>query len=174
VGTKFTKAHDFYDALGVDIMFTTASNELHRRRRAPFNTFFSRASVLRLEDLVQDIARKLCDRIAAAKPGAPVDLGAAVRALSIDIITAYAFDKSWDHLGLDDFGVWWSDTVRGTSIMTLHFQQWPALQKFFMMLPEWVAEKMDDGIAQLISMTRVSLISLALILILCCENTSRV
>ena len=157
VGTKFTKDRKFFDALGMDITFSTASNELHRRRRAPLNNFFSRASVLRLEDLVQDMARKMCDRVAAAiKAGTPPDLDAAARALSVDVITKYAFDKSWGQLDRGDFGVWWSDAVRGTSVMTLNFQQWPTLQKLLMMLPEWAGERMDKGIATFMVMTNVS------------------
>lgn len=156
IGTKFSKEGEFYEAMGVDVLFSTGSNELHRRRRAPLSAFFSRASVLRLEDLVQDMARKMVNRVAAAtEAGMPVDLGAATRAFSVDVITEYAFGKSWGQLDRDDFGVWWSDAVRDASLMALNFQQWPVLRKLFAVLPEWVGASLDDGIAKLLAMTKV-------------------
>ena len=70
----FVSLDGLYRALGRDMVFTTESNELHRRRRAPINNFFSRRSVLELEDVVQATATAMCDRIAAdTKDGGSID-----------------------------------------------------------------------------------------------------
>jgi len=157
MGTQFTKDWPFYRGLGLDIAFTTESNELHRRRRAPLNAFFSRRSVLDLEALVQTTARKLCDRVAAGvQAGDSVDLGAATRALSVDVITEYAFNESWGQLDREDLGAWWSDMVRNLSIMMLHFQQWPLLQKVLMSLPEWIGAATDKAMAAMVASQQVS------------------
>ncbi len=85
---------DFFGAVGLDTMFFTAPNELHRRRRAPLNAFFSRRSVLELEDVVQGTARQLCEVVVRrTADGGAVDLGAGMRAVSVDVITRYAFDE---------------------------------------------------------------------------------
>jgi cytochrome P450 len=142
--------------LGLDITFTTESNELHRRRRAPLNNFFSRRSVLDLEDLVQATAHKLCDRVAkGVQDGGSVDLGAALRALSVDVITKYAFDESWGQLDRDDLGAWWSTIVRSSSTMMLNFQQWPLLRIFMMSLPDWLGAAMDQSVADTIRTLQV-------------------
>lgn len=158
IGSKFTKDRLFYSTLGIDTTFTTMSNELHRRRRAPLNAFFSRRAVLDLEDVVQAAARKLCERIdRALGEGRPVDLGAGLRAVSVDVIAEYAFDQSWGQLDRDDFGTWWSDMNRDNDIMWLNFQQWPALLAFFQLFPEWLAVKMNKAVANLMAMLHVSL-----------------
>ena len=112
--------------------------------------------MLELEDLVQATTRKLCDRVAAAlDAGSPIDLGSAMRALSVDVITVYAFNESWNQLDREDLGAWWSDMVRTLSSMMLHFQQWPLLQKFLLSLPETLSASMDQTMAAMVSTLQV-------------------
>lgn len=144
VSSKFYKDPPFYNALGVEVMFTAIANDEHRRRRAPLNHFFSRRAVLDLEDIVQDKAKKLCRRVQESlDAGKPVDLRAGTRAISIDILTEYAFDDCWDHLDVEDFAAWFSEAVRDTGVMWWTFQQFPALLKPMQSMPEGYARKMS-------------------------------
>jgi cytochrome P450 len=144
VGSKFYKDPQFYATMGPDIMFTTVSNDLHRIRRAPLERFFSRKAILEMEDIVKDKVNKLCRTIREnCEAGRPTDVGAAFRAVSIDVITEYAFDNCWNHLDDADFGDWYTEAVRGTSIMWYNFQQFPFLTKPMMSLPQRVGRAMD-------------------------------
>jgi cytochrome P450 len=146
VGSKFYKDPLFYSALGVEVMFTAIANDEHRRRRAPVNHFFSRRAVFDLEDIVQDKAGKLCRRVQEAlDAGKPVDLRAGTRAISIDVMTEYAFDDCWNHLDVDDFHAWFSEAVRDTGVMWWTFQQFPALLKPMQSMPEDYARKMSPA-----------------------------
>ncbi|PKS08510.1 hypothetical protein jhhlp_004895 [Lomentospora prolificans] len=146
VGSKFYKAASFYGALGVYVMFSVESNEDHRRLRAPMSHFFSRRAVFDLEALVQAKVRKLCRRMhEALDAGKPVDLRAGTRAISIDVMTEYAFDDCWDHLDDPDFCSWFSEAVRDTGVMWWTFQQFPALLKPMQAMPEDWARKMSPA-----------------------------
>jgi hypothetical protein len=118
VGSKFYKDPAFYGAIGAPkAAFTTPSNELHRVRRAALNPMFSRKLVLELEDVVQDKASKLSNRIeSGTKDGNPegVDLHFGFRAVSVDVITDYAFGDCYNLLEKDDFGKYFFDMVKGT------------------------------------------------------------
>ena len=48
---------------GHDSAFSTVEHQLHRQRRAAFSSFFSKASVRKLEPLIQSLVRKLCQKL---------------------------------------------------------------------------------------------------------------
>lgn len=92
--------------------FGSMSMEAHRIRRGALNPFFSRAKVLELESIVQEKVAKVCDRMAAAADGVPVDLHHAFRAEAVDIISEYAFDNCYNLLDTPDFGAPFFQTLR--------------------------------------------------------------
>lgn len=146
VSSKFYKDPLFYNALGVDVMFTAISNDEHRRRRGPLSHFFSRRAVFALEDIVQEKVNKLCRRVQASfDANKPVDLRAGTRAVSVDVITEYAFDDCWNHLDADDFAGWFSEAVRDTGVMWWTFQQFPVLSKLMKLISEDNARKMSPA-----------------------------
>ncbi len=86
-------------------------------RRAALNPMFSRKLVLELEDVVQDKASKLSDRLESGlKSGNPdgVDLHFGFRAVSVDVISDYAFGDCYNLLERADFGKYFFDMVKGT------------------------------------------------------------
>lgn len=146
VGGRFYKDPGFYDALNVPVAFTAISNEEHRRRRAPLNHFFSRRAVLDLEDIVQEKAAKLCRRVRKdLDAGQPADLRSGLRAVSIDVLTEYAFADCWDHLDAPDYNEWFSEAVRDTGVMWWTFQQFPILIGPMGLMPMSVARKMSPA-----------------------------
>jgi len=146
VGGRFYKDPVFYEPLNVPVMFTAISNEEHRRRRAPLNQFFSRRAVIDLEDIVQEKAAKLCRRVRnALTAGKPADLRSGLRAVSIDVLTEYAFADCWNHLDAPDFNAWFSEAVRDTGVMWATFQQFPILIKPMASMPEDWARKMSPA-----------------------------
>jgi cytochrome P450 len=146
MSSKFYKDPLFYDALGLEVMFTSINNDLHRYRRAPLNNFFSRRAVFDLEDIVQEKTRKLCERVQQSfDSGKPVDIRAGTRAISIDVATEYAFNDCWNHLDAEDFNAWFSDAVYDTGVMWWNFQQFPFLLGPMRAIPEDYARKMSPA-----------------------------
>ncbi|KAF4468952.1 benzoate 4-monooxygenase cytochrome P450 [Fusarium albosuccineum] len=153
--SDFYKDPRFYGALGIDsATFSTFSNELHRRRRALMNPFFSKRKVLELEslDVIHDKVEKLC-RIVSADRAAkrPTNLHAAFRAISVDVITDYAFDESWNQLDADDLGQWFSDMIRSSADMFWTFQAFPSLRDPIQGLPESIAKKMSPSVGDFLA-----------------------
>lgn len=83
--------------------------------------------------------------------GKTADLHHAFRALSVDVLTDYAFGKSYDLLESPDLGAHFFKLTRGLSPSIWMFQRFP----FFLILnklPPWVLEKMDDSLAAAVNL----------------------
>jgi hypothetical protein len=99
--------------------------------------------VLELESVIQDKAEKLCALVTRKfAAGEPVDLHHAFRAVSIDVITDFAFNKRYNLLDRSDLGRQFFLMVRGIGPALWLFQQWPELS-VMKMLPPWLLKKMS-------------------------------
>jgi hypothetical protein len=137
--------------------FTSCPNELHRLRRGPLNKFFSRAAVLELQNIVKEKADKLCDLITKnSKAGEMLDIHHGCRALSVDVITHYMFNKSYALLDAPDLGTHFFELVRGIGPALWVFQQWPELS-IMNRLPQWMLRKMSPPLAHILDLQEVCL-----------------
>ncbi|RYN45562.1 hypothetical protein AA0114_g8885 [Alternaria tenuissima] len=153
VGSKYSKDPRYYDAFGMEYAsFTSCPNELHRLRRGPLNKFFSRAAVLELQNIVKEKADKLCDLITRnSKAGEMLDIHHGCRALSVDVITQYMFNKSYALLDAPDLGTHFFELVRGIGPALWVFQQWPELS-IMNRLPQWMLRKMSPPLAHILDL----------------------
>jgi cytochrome P450 len=153
VRSRYTKDPRFYDAFGMEYAsFTSCPNELHRLRRGPLNKFFSRAAVLSLQNIVQEKADKLCDLITRnSKAGEMLDIHHGCRALSVDVITQYMFNKSYALLDAPDLGTNFFELVRGIGPALWVFQQWPEMS-IMNRLPQWMLKKMSPPLAHILDL----------------------
>jgi len=140
VGGAYYKDPIYYGAWGRDtFIFTIVHNDVHRRRRAPFNPFFSRKNVLETESVVQDKVNRLCRRVREAIAGdKPINLHAGFRAVSMGVITEYAFDNCGDSLEKDNFGAEWSDSIREAGHMFWFLHQFPFMTPVLLGMPQWL------------------------------------
>ena len=85
-------------------MLATKDHDLHRRRRAALNPYFSQQSVRKLEPIINDTLASLWRRMDGwARAGAPVEMNIAFRAATKDIIQRYALgDGSEKCLEMED------------------------------------------------------------------------
>jgi cytochrome P450 len=158
IGGKYYKDPVFYSVLGDKYSgFATISNEDHRRRRAPLNPFFSRRTVLELENVVHDKVAKLCRLVEnAMSRGQSVDLHTGFRAISMDVITEYAFDDCWDQLDREDLGDWFSEMVKNSGETFWIMQQFPYLLKLVKAIPPQVLRKLSPTIKSMLDCKDVS------------------
>ena len=94
-----------YDAFGApSSAICTIDHNLHKRRRAPLNAYFSKANVANRQNVLQIQVNKLHARIDSEAASKTVfNLGAAFSAVSTDIATEYILGKSYDNLDRTDF-----------------------------------------------------------------------
>lgn len=125
VGSKYAKAKPYYSTMSCgDSSFTTMGNEEHRVKRARLNPFFAKKKIVELEDVVQMNAIKLCDMTAKQfEKGEEMDLHHGLRAVSVDVITDYALNKSYNLLGAPDMGKFFADMWDGLGPTMWVFQQ---------------------------------------------------
>jgi cytochrome P450 len=140
VGTKYTKDPAYYQTSFVSSMsmFTTQDNALHRARRSALAPLFTRARVLELEPIVQSKVSKLCKRVQEQLASSqPVDLYHAVRCISLDTITEYAFDNCRNLLDTPDLAAATLDAVKKGQPRLWELQLFPWIVKLWQ-APKWV------------------------------------
>lgn len=160
MNTSFYKDPSFYQVSGTDTaLFAITHNEDHRRYRAILNPFFSRRSVLNQEAIVQAKVAQLIARIDHdSQRGVPTMLWAGFRAISVDVITEFAFgpERCWNFLTRDDFGVWYNHLARSVVPMMYVFRVVPWLQKPMQAMPIWLAKLLNPIVAGMLEMVEVT------------------
>ncbi len=151
VGSKFTKDPSYYalinEAVSTPIILSILPNEAHKARRAPLNPFFSRRAVLSLEEIVWSKVDKLCNMVqsdlgylSADTPPADgaelsFDAYSAFRALSVDIISEYAYARCWNYLDKRGLGMGYHQAIRAVQDTFIWFQTFPFLLSVFNLIP---------------------------------------
>ena len=103
----FVKSPDSDNATGF-----TVDHELHRLRREALSPFFSKRNVTSLESRIKAkiefLCRRLDDYVVSRNP---INLTVASLALTMDILTEYAFAEDFGLLKQEDFNIKWKDTI---------------------------------------------------------------
>ena len=95
-----------------EMTFGTIPHNLHRKRRAAFSQFFSKASIRRLEPLIQGLVDSLCQKVEDGLKDGTVNLVHAYSALTQDIITEYCFSNCRGVLEMPDFSPTYYDYMQ--------------------------------------------------------------
>lgn len=85
--------------------FDTLDHDKHRQRREPWNPYFSKQSVSRLQPLlIQAVVNKLCMRLAEYQAaGKPINMGHAFSCVTTDVISEYSFPQGYNLLDKPEF-----------------------------------------------------------------------
>lgn len=132
--------------------FATASHNLHRLRRSALNPFFSKRSVYQTESLIKSKIEQLCRRFQSAmETNEIIRLDAAYMALTMDIITHYAFGSSYNYLAEPDFKLEWKETVIAGSANGAFLRQFPWALPIMKRVPLWVLQKLNPPAGSLVA-----------------------
>ena len=128
-----------------DATVFTVSHELHRLRRGPLASFFSRSMVLQSQDLMRDKVRELCLRITGFQgTKQPIDLSLAFRCLTTDVVTRYSLSKSHALLDTPDFSPAWFRAVREGGEFALLGKHFPGLVSYgFRGISGWLIQHFE-------------------------------
>ena len=123
-------------AAGPKSTFNTIPHELHRKRRAPLDLFFSKTNVARRQDIVRARVNKLYYRVKeAATQENMFDLGDALAATGTDIGTEYILGQSFNNLDRVDFNMHMTNMVRSHGAMWRTTKHIPFLGPLLMAIP---------------------------------------
>lgn len=131
--------------------FSTVPHDLHRMRRAALNPFFSKRSVAQLEPIIREKVDKLAGRFEAAVGTREViRFDAAYMALTMDVITQYAYARSYNYLAEPDFKLEWKMTLMGGFEMGATMRHLPWMAK----TPDWLVKVINPGMLMFFSWQR--------------------
>ena len=115
--------------------FDTMDHDKHRQRREPWNPYFSKQSVARLQPLlVQAVVDKRCVRLREYEEvGKPVVVTHAFACVTSDIISEYSFPEGYDLLEKPEFD-------------SAHYEAWMGLTKLSHVLKQfgWLYPLLDS------------------------------
>lgn len=136
--------------------FSTLSHELHRTRRGSLASFFSKSSVQQLEPAVQSVVEKLVLRLQALKgSGTNLNVVNLYSCLTGDIISQYAFGRSYNLLDNSDFAPHWNEmwlaTIRNGHLL----KQFGCLEPILRRMPAWIVKYVANDTLQVINVQKV-------------------
>jgi cytochrome P450 len=122
--------------------FGTLDHHKHRMRRDPWNPYFSKQSVSRLQPLlIQTLVNKLCDRLAEYQAaGKPVIMTHAYACLTADVISEYAYPEGYCLLDKPEFESKNYDAWIALSKMSHSLKQFGWLYPVLSSMPLWVTK----------------------------------
>ncbi|TKA81274.1 hypothetical protein B0A49_00228 [Cryomyces minteri] len=145
----------FVGRSGGNSIFGTIPHEHHRLRRSALNPFFSKQSIVKLEPIIQDKVDKLCDAMKGyIESGKPVELQTAYMALTLDVISHYAFEEFFGLTEKPGFSPEWKKVLLATieaGIMNRHL---PWVADVLMSLPDSVAAAVSAPVAFFLQIQR--------------------
>ncbi|KAI0595140.1 trichodiene oxygenase [Biscogniauxia sp. FL1348] len=135
-----------YDAFGAPLSAVSCSpHDLHRRRRAPMNNFFSKSNVAGKQNILKELVEKLCQRIdAVSGTQKTINLGHAISAFTRDASTNFIVGKSYNNLDKEDFNQAMTKTIVGLGMLwriTKHIR-W--VGPLLLSLPTSIAKAIGD------------------------------
>lgn len=131
-----------------DSVFGTPGHELHRLRRTALNSFFSKASVTKLEPIVYSAIEKLISQLQGyAGTDRPVTMNSAFSCLTTDVVTEYAFAKSYNFLLSPSFEPNFHRAIVAGSDMGPWIKQFPWLLTLMNRLPQSVVMRVNPEAA---------------------------
>ena len=147
-GRKRDKS-DWYNARsGGESVFSTVGHDHHRLRRTALNQYFSKASIVKLEDLIRDKVDRLADTFRASMAkGESIETHTAFVAMTLDVISHYAFGKSFGLLEIPGFSPEWKHNLHGAIEAGIVSRYLPWLVDILFKMPLWLAIWMNPVVA---------------------------
>ncbi|KAK2601850.1 hypothetical protein QQS21_004633 [Conoideocrella luteorostrata] len=144
---QFNKYAWTYDAFSSqNSTICTIEHEVHRRRRAPLNPFFSRASVARRQEIIYRATAKLCQRISEfSGSNKTINLSHAISALTRDIGAEFILSKSYNNLNAHDFNAGMTGVLQSSGAIWRVTKHVRWLGPSMKLLPLSFIEKISDN-----------------------------
>ena len=120
---------------------STVEHDIHRVRKAPLLSFFSKARVQQQAPNIIYHLERMCGRLREeyADKSKPINLCDLFSCFSADIITQYAFGKAYDFLGYPDFISPFAMAVAGFKKAGQVSIQFPLVPKILSRVPDsWI------------------------------------
>lgn len=154
-GRQRNKSKWFVGRSGGQSTFGTVEHNHHRLRRTALNPFFSKSSISAIEPLIQDKVDKLCQAMDEyTNSEIHVEMGTAFIALSLDVISTYAFGNSFGLVEKRGFSPEWKAALRAAIEAAIFNRHMPWMADVMMNLPDSVAAAVSRPVAQFLKIQK--------------------
>jgi cytochrome P450 len=137
-------------------MVATVQHDVHRRRRNALNSFFSGASVRRLEPIIHEHMEKMLARLqTSGKRTEVVEPYHMLKACASDIITLYAFGDSFHFMDQPDFGRPYFQAGETFNSLTHVFGAFPWLLTLALSTPGWLIKLLSPNMTEFVDRKEV-------------------
>lgn len=142
--------------------FSTIEHELHRQRKTALNPFFSKRRILEQAPSVQCQVNKICHRLTReyAGTGKILVLGDLFSCFTADVVTSYAFDRSYNFLDAPDFISPFTKSIEGFKKFAHYAIQFPLIPQLLASLPDSLLMVLQPGMLAAYQFKRVLTMSL--------------
>lgn len=147
-----------YDAFGAPMSsICSVDHDLHKRRRAPLNPFFSKANVASRQRMIQGLASKLCERLDGSR-GSTVNISTAISAFTRDVATEFILGKNHHNLDNENFGADMTNVLQSSGAIWRTTKHVRFLGPLMKSLPkDWIEKTGDAGTKAFFGFLRVKL-----------------
>ncbi|KAK4223161.1 cytochrome P450 [Podospora fimiseda] len=151
-GRKTNKPEWFSKRTGTpDSIVSTPGHDLHRRRRNALNSFFSVASIRRLDIVMKEYTEKMLNRMEkiSKSNNQVLQFHHMFKACASDVITIYAFGECFGFMELEDFGWSFFESTDEFFFLTHLFFLIPGLVQIAQNAPAWILKKIIPALGEL-------------------------
>ncbi|GFF74814.1 hypothetical protein IFM60648_04287 [Aspergillus lentulus] len=153
----FLKHAPFYNGFNTPhTVFAELDPRLHKERRRMLNPLFSKVGVYRLEPLIQEKIYLLSSKISRLCGSKEIDVHNAVRLLTTDIITEFAFAKSANLIEekSNDLDSWFLDAFDVASQSVVDLQYNALLRQLVKVLPISAVEFLSPKLGSILNLQK--------------------
>ncbi|KAE8383477.1 cytochrome P450 [Aspergillus bertholletiae] len=134
-----------------DSVLAAVHHDLHRMRRAILSPFFSKASVYRLEPVIQDKIDEMLERMEGFRLSRqPIPLFEMFAALTNDVVMEYAFARSDRRLAQPDFDPVFLNALTAASDMSHWVLHLNWILEILQSMPVWLARWFNPRIGKVL------------------------
>ena len=134
----------------------TTNHHQHRLRRDALSPFFSKRNVIGLEPRIKAKIELLCERLDGfLGTQKPINLTVAFLALTMDILTDYAFAEDFGLLQQEDFNIKWRDTILYIMQALPLIGHFKGLFRVIGSLPVFITRRIAPDVSQLLAWKEV-------------------
>jgi cytochrome P450 len=156
---KYDWTYDAFGAPGSTIC--SIDHDVHKRRRAALNAYFSKANVYSKLHIVQKAVKKLCYRMSEfSDPDTmmPFSVGAAAGAFTRDVATEFLLGKAFDNLDNESFNAELAAIFKNSGSLWRITKHIPWYGPMMKSIPSsWVEATSQEGIDRFLAFLKVCL-----------------
>jgi cytochrome P450 len=134
-------------------VFGTVHHDLHRKRRASFDSLFSKKAVYSFEPVLQGMVDRLSEIfLSASLQNQPVELGSSFLALTTDAVCEHVLGSHCAFLDSSERTLAWKKTIRAIACLTPFAKQFPWIMPTAFRLPLYLLQRIAPSLSRIVEL----------------------